>query len=319
MREKFLATKKRIDEAKNILLVGHIEPDGDALGSMLGLKIALENIGKRPDTLCVSNIPKNLLLLPGIKKTKQKINADYDLTIGLDYGDRNRLETIFFDLPAPLPEVTFDHHPYTNQSGDFGMIDTQASSSCEIVYKFLNACGLEVNKEAATCLLSGIFADTWNLRHPNASAETFVIAGQLLAKGAPLNTIVKISNQGNILVKKKAWGESLAGIKYDQDAGMIYSFLNYSELARHNIDYRDLSGLSSFISAVPEAKFSLVLTEIEPGRLDGSLRALPGKNIDVSRIAKALGGGGHKLSAGFKTNLKPDDVFETIRELMKCG
>jgi len=319
MQQQFLEIKKRIEAAKNILLVSHYEPDGDALGSMLGLKIAFENAGKKVDAFCSSEISENLRLLPGVRQLKREIRSDYDLVIGLDYGDCKRLETVFFNLPVSLPQITFDHHPSVNQCGDLKVVDTAASSTCEIICNFLNFSKIKIGKETAICLLAGIFSDTWNLRHPNASAQTFKISGELLLKGAPINKIVKISAQNNLLVKSKIWGRGLENIIFDEQIGAVFCFFSYKDLKEHKATYQDLSGLSSFISAVPGAKFSLVLSEIEPGKLDGSLRALPGKEIDVSKIAKALGGGGHKLSAGFKTNLKPEEVFETIRQLIKRG
>lgn len=317
MREMFLKIKERIDSAQNILLTSHVEPDGDALGSMLALRIALQNLGKSVDVFCVSKIPENLGLLPGAGELRREIDFGYDLIIGLDYGDCGRLETAALGLP--LPEITFDHHPYINQSGLFKIVDPVASSTCEIVYEFLSAGGFEINKEIAVCLLSGIFDDTWNLRHPNATARTFKVAGELLKKGVALNKVIKISGKGNTFVKTKAWGRGLASIEFDQETGLVFCFLSHNDLAEKNISHRDLSGLSSFISHVPEARFSLVLTEIAPGRLDGSLRTHPGRGIDVSKIAGVFGGGGHRLSAGFKTNLKMEEVFETIRNLIKAG
>lgn len=319
MQQKFVETKKRIDGAKNILLVSHYEPDGDALGSMLGLKIALENIGKKVDAFCASEIPENLRLLPKVKHLKREISSNYDLVIGLDYGDYKRLETVFLNLPVPLPQITFDHHPEIGQCGDLKIIDVNASSTCEIIYVFLNFSRIVLSKEAAVCLLTGIFSDTWNLRHPNASAQTFKISGELLLKGVSINKIVKISAQNNLLVKSKIWGKGLKNIFFDEETGAVFCFFSYNDLLSCGASHRDLSGLSSFISTAPNAKFSLVLAETKPGKLDGSLRALPDKDIDVSQIARALGGGGHKLSAGFKTSLKPEEVFETIRNLIRQG
>ncbi len=248
MQQKFIEVKKRIDSARNILLVSHYEPDGDALGSMLGLKIALENIDKKADAFCASEIPENLRLLPKSGQLKREINSDYDLVIGLDYGDYKRLETVFFNLPVSLPQITFDHHPDINQCGDIKVVDTAASSTCEIICNFFNFSKIEIGRETAICLLAGIFADTWNLRHPNASAQTFKISGELLLKGAPLNKIIKISAQNNLLVKSKIWGVGLANIFFDEEISAVFCFFSYKDLKEHKATYHDLSGLSSFIA-----------------------------------------------------------------------
>ncbi len=318
MTEIFLKIEERIKLAQNILLTSHIDPDGDALGAMLGLRIALKKLGKKTDAFCGSKIPENLRLLPGAGELKREIDSSYDLVIGLDYGDSKRLETVFFKLPALLPQITFDHHPYLNQCGDLKAIDTCVSSTCEIICLFLNFNKIEIDKEMAVCLLTGIFADTWNLRHPNASAQTFKISGELLLKGVSLNKIIKIFAQNNLLVKSKIWGRGLKNIFFDTEVGAVFCFFSFKDLSDCGASNHDLSGLSSFIGSVPDAKFSLVLSEIEPGRLDGSLRAHPDKGIDVSQIARRFNGGGHKLSAGFKTNLKPEEVFKAIRNLIKA-
>ncbi|MBI4709021.1 MAG: DHH family phosphoesterase [Candidatus Portnoybacteria bacterium] len=316
MTQLFLEAKKIIDQSHRILLVSHQDPDGDALGSMLGLGIALKKLGKEADVFCLSEIPASLQFLPNISQIKKEIDADYDLILGCDYGDCRRLETIASGACPDLPSITFDHHPLKNQTGRLKMIDSDFSSTCEIIYNFLKDNNLEVDKEIATCLLTGIFTDTWSFRHPTATAKTLKAVAELLSLGASFNKIVKLTYQNHIDIKSKIWSKALAGIRLDKELGLVFYFAKHKDLLESGANLSDLSGLSSLLCTVPGAKFSLLLAEFKPGYFDGSLRSLPDKGVDVSYIARGLGGGGHKLAAGFKFYGKPEEVLGKIKELM---
>jgi len=317
MNEKFIAAKKLIDKTERILLVSHVNPDGDALGSMLALKLCFDNLGKQADVFCAAKIPENLKFLPGAKGIKNAVDAEYDLIFGVDYGARDHLEAVSTKADLSLPKITFDHHPFDGQVGDLMIIDDKFSSTCEIVFRFLEANELKVNKEIAVCLLTGILADTWSFRHPNTTAQTLQAVSQLLKTGVSLNKIGKHLNQSNVSGKSLVWGQALAKIKLDQ-SGFIYCSLGLDDLRECQTTKDDLlSGLSSTLCMVPEAKFALVLVEAEPGLLKGSLRALPGQGIDVSKLAKSFGGGGHALSSGFRVKgRQAEEILETIRELI---
>ena len=312
MNTQFLAAKKAIDKSEKILLVSHDEPDGDALGSMLALKFSFEKLGKKADIFCPSEIPENFRFLPGIQQVKKNIEPEYDLLFGVDYGDLKRLEAAVQDIPF----ITFDHHPLINQAGEIKVVDTNFSSTCEIVYQFLAENELKIDKEIATCLLTGIFTDTWSFRHPNTTAKTLKVVGELLLRGAPLRKIAGLVNQQKIDVKSKIWSRALTNIQQDREFSFVYCFINFQDMKELGAITGDLSGLASLLCMVPGTKFSLVLSEMALGKLDGSFRALPNQEIDVSRLAKALGGGGHKLSAGFKTEGTGEAVIERIKNLI---
>jgi len=316
MKQVFIEAKKVIDGSKKILLASHLEPDGDALGSMLALKFSFEKLGKKADIFCASNIPENLRFLPGIQHIKKSVEPIYDLFFGVDYGDLKRLETT---LHMASPAITFDHHPPINQTGKIKVVDSSFSSTCEIVYQFLAENELKIDKEIATCLLTGIFTDTWSFRHPNTTARTLKVVGELLLKGAHLRKIAGFINQQKIDVKSKIWSRALANIQQDQELGFVFCFINFEDMREFGATSDDLAGLASLLCMVPRTKISLVLSEVAPERLDGSFRSLPNQGTDVSRLAKALGGGGHKLSAGFKTKGRPEDIIEKVKKLISEG
>jgi phosphoesterase RecJ-like protein len=316
MESPFIATKKAVDGAQKILLASHSEPDGDALGSMLALKFCFEKLGKKADVFCASDIPENLRFLPRIGQVKKNIEPVYDLLLGVDYGDLKRLETGGL---VDIPIITFDHHPLINQAGEIKVIDSQYSSTCEIVYQFLAENELKIDKEIATCLLTGIFTDTWSFRHPNTTARTLKVVGELLLRGASLRKIAGFINQQKIDIKTKIWSRALSDINQDKEFGFVYCFVGFDDMHEIGAKTNDLSGLASLLCMVPATKFSLVLSEESPGKMDGSFRALPDQGIDVSYFAKALGGGGHELSAGFKAEGTCEAIIQRIRDLIKNG
>lgn len=316
MEQLFREIKRTIDGAKNILLVSHEYPDGDALGSMLALKIALNNLDKQADAFSVYQIPPSFKFLPHIGEIKKKIETVYDLIFGVDYGDFDRLETIVSGACLVPPSITFDHHPLANQTGHFKIIDPDFSSTCEIVYQFLTVNSLKIDKEIATCLLTGIFTDTWSFRHPNTTSQTLKIVGELLLKGALVNKVAKLTSQNNIGAKSKLWARALSNMNSSQEFGFVSCFLSHQDLVECQATPEDISGLSSLFCSATGAKFSLLLTEVAPEEIEGSLRSGPEQGVAVDEIAKKFGGGGHKLSAGFKFQGKPEAVLKKIKNLI---
>jgi len=309
--------KNLIDSAKNILLVTHENPDEDALCSALAMKMALEKEGRAVDIFCASKVPPNIIFLFEAGQPKYSINISYDLIFGLDYGDIGRLETISAGLDVPEPAITFDHHPLTNQRGQFKIVDPAFSSTCEIVYRFLYANDMAIDKKIATCLLAGIFADTWGFRHSNTTPATLEVVAELLLKGAMINKIARIAYKRNAVSQSKIWSRALAKVSIEKDSGFVFCILGQEDLRECGALPDDVSGLASMLCMIPGIKFSLVLKEFAAGEIDGSLRALPSGGVDVASLARALGGGGHRLSAGFKSRRPAGEVIKQVRDLIK--
>lgn len=314
MNELFFEIKKAIDHSQKILIFSHPDIDGDALGAMLALEIAFSTAGKKIDMFSLSGIPGAFKFLPRIERVGQRLGNNYDLIFGLDYGDIRRLEPAILALCSKCRVISIDHHVLVNQIGEIKITDTSFSSTCEIIYQFLEVNSLQINKEIATCLLTGIIYDTWCFRHPNTSAQTLNVAANLISKGAVLNKIVRLMSQGGANHKFRIWGKALANVCLNKEIGLAFCFLDFQEIKQMRATPDHLAGICSIISMAPEARFSLFLREFKPGCLDGSLRSNIESGIDVSQIARLFGGGGHKLAAGFKTSGRPEIVLEKIKK-----
>ncbi|MDD5589993.1 MAG: bifunctional oligoribonuclease/PAP phosphatase NrnA [Candidatus Portnoybacteria bacterium] len=315
MQEIFREISDAIIGSKKILLSGHRKPDGDCLGSMLALKLSMEKSGKKADIFCSSEIPNFLRFLPQANCLKNKIEEDYDLVLGLDYGDLKRLDTVVCGLPVSLPEITFDHHPLKNQSGRFVAIDQKASSTCEIIFDFLFSQNSEIDRQIATCLLTGIFADTGSFRHPNVTAKTLKAVAQLLSAGAILNKIAKFYSEKNIDSKSKITALALSKMALDE-SGFIYCLITYDDFRECGAERDDLIGFPAFLCSVSGIRFSLVLREVFPGKWDASFRSFPGGE-DVLKYAVALGGGGHRFSCGVRLNEPPEFFIGKLKSLIQ--
>ncbi|MFH0852280.1 MAG: DHHA1 domain-containing protein, partial [bacterium] len=190
---------------------------------------------------------------------------------------------------------------------------------CEIVYRFLRANDMAIDKKIATCLLAGIFADTWGFRHPNTTSATLEVVAELLLKGAFVNKIARTAHRRNAASHPKIWSRALEKVIIEKNSGFVFCILGQDDLKECGASADDVSGLASLLCMIPGIKFSLVLKEFVIGEIDGSFRALPSGGVDVAGMARALGGGGHKLAAGFKSKRPAEEVIKQVRDLIKQG
>lgn len=320
MDGKFAVARELIERAQNIILVTHEEPDGDALGSISALKMALERIGKKATAFCSSPIPAVFNFLPQISQIKNRLDLpEADLIVGLDYGSVWRLGLDERYLRQARNFLTFDHHLIDDQL-EFRVIESESSSTCELIYRFLKFFQWQINREIASCLLAGIFDDTGGLRYPNTTAQTLKIIGELLLLGAPLQKISQNLGQSktDLFLGRGLWVRAFEQIQFDRQSGLIFSVIDYQSLSGRENDFRT-SGILNFFNAVPGTKAALLLREKSPGCFEGSLRSQPDRGLNVAQIAWAFGGGGHKLAAGFKTKAAVPEIIEKIKNLIACA
>jgi bifunctional oligoribonuclease and PAP phosphatase NrnA len=297
-----------IKSSDNILILTHKNPDGDAVGSVLGLAQALESIEKKVVCFSKDIVPKVFEFLPEFSMIKNEITpAHYDLIILLDcaFFSRSGLDDISEVVSFYNNILIIDHHPQKEIECDerencVSIIDSKASSTAVLVYNLLKILNINITKDIANCLLTGIFTDTGGFQHSNTDSQSLVAAGELMKKGSRVNKIAKnIFNSKNVSAIK-LWGIALNRVKTNPQTNMAVSYVSKKDMADLGAKEEDLAGLINVINTVSDAKFSLLLTERENNKIRGSLRSEEYKGIDVSKIARSLGGGGHKLASGFE-------------------
>jgi bifunctional oligoribonuclease and PAP phosphatase NrnA len=300
--DAFDQAKSLIHAARKILIISHYSPDADAVGANLALREALERMGKYVDSACVDPPPENCDFLPKIESYLNEITpSEYDLIISVDCGG-HKLLGFHKDHPEILDRnqvtlINFDHHPSNDHFGSVNIVMDETPSTCFILYLFFGYCGWSITSTMATAMLHGLYFDTGSFMHSNTDATTLRIAGRLKALGGQHETSVKKLFHSTKLNQLRLWGRVLSRMHFNEKNAVV-SAVRESDYSATGCKFEDLSGLINYLNQIPEAKFTMLLTEDMKGNIKGSLRTQH-DDINLSEIAGLFGGGGHKKAAGF--------------------
>ncbi len=305
---EFRSLQYIILKSERLLLFAHGRPDPDTVGANLALAEYIKSCGKHVDIACFDAFPDNLKkIAEGIFLHPDQLDiASYDAVIACDSVDRgfNRLSG---SLSEDQAVVLIDHHPDIGSKGDIVMIDEEYSSSSELVYLFFTAAQARITKTMATLLLMGIVFDTGGFQHPNVSPRVLEIASDLMKKGAPLAKITNTIFIHHDIGALKLWGRAFEKARFNDRNGMLVTAITEEDVAECHASIGDIYQVASILSAVPDTKFALVLSERD-NVVHASLRSMKQYGVDVSVMAHQFGGGGHKLASGFEI---PGKIIET--------
>lgn len=294
------AIKKAIDRAETVLLIPHKNPDGDTIGSALGLYHTLLQMGKRPTVDCVDEPSPVFAYMPGIEAIQVGIkHIDYDLVIILDAG-ATHLTGVHEEYPELFDKsrevINIDHHPTNDYYGRYNIVVPTAASTTMVIYQMLLDLDLPLDRRSATALLTGIYTDTGSFIHSNTDSESLRMAARLLAKGADLRGISKDIFNTTKISTMRLWGRVLKNT-YKTPDGVTMSVVTQKDFEDCGATYDEMTGVVDYVNSVPDSAYSVILTE-KHGAVKGSLRTL-NEDVDVSSIASNYGGGGHTKAAGF--------------------
>ena len=288
--------------SQKILVTTHQRPDGDAIGAILACARAFRQVGKDVTAHAPDAPPSFLAFLPDITTitTTPPPVGTVDLVMALDHSELARTGLARELLDGQSPVVAIDHHVTSDRVGSLVVVLPEAAATCEILSELLPVLGLPVDSGTATCLLTGIVTDTGSFQHANTSPTVLRTASFLLERGANLRAIVHATFGGRPLPALRIMGRALERIETNPATGAAVSIITHNDLRECGATLDDLSGVVNMLNSIPEASFSLLLTEYERGKVKGSLRSEPEHRIDVSKIAQRFGGGGHALASGFE-------------------
>ena len=303
-----------IKSSKKILLLSHVNPDGDTLGSMCAMYSMIFNRFKiKPDMSVVSNIPYNYKFLPNINAAGRYFDPSlvYDLVISLDVAaiDRVRDSKIFFDTAKVT--VNFDHHKTNPCFAQYNIVESDSSSCGEVLYNFFKKNNWEITKDAAACLYVAIMTDTGNFRFENTSSASMRAAADLIDKGANPNKLYKncyeTKSKNLVLFQNYCVDKAV----FSDDNKIVYTTVYKKDFEKFlaGDDYTD--GIAETLRAIDSTEVSFVLKEVDSRVTKVSMRS---KHIDVAQICEKFGGGGHTYAAGctIKAN-----IAESIKKIMK--
>lgn len=292
--------EEAVIRAKKIFITPHKSPDGDALGASIALYLALTRAGKDVVLACIDPVPDVFRFLPGSERFVQTIRQEeIDLVISVDAGDMKQLgwdktEPKLFDGSRTIIKV--DHHPFAQDFGDIKLVFTEAPASCFIVTKVLDALGIAIRPDMATCLLNGLYTDTGSFKHSNTSPEVLRMASYLMKRGANLPVISRHVFHSTPVSTMRLWGRVLDTLKLTKN-GVALAVALAKDFNETEAKFEELQGVVDYVNAVPDSKFSLLLSE-RNGQIKASLRTKR-DDVNVAKIASVFGGGGHVKAAGF--------------------
>lgn len=294
--------KDTLDQAENILLICHQQPDGDAIGALLALTTYLKSLEKNVVAFCYDPLPDNLAFLPnGHLLTSDHLifTKSYDVVMILDCGNYNMTgaENLLAVLP-PYTCINIDHHISNLGYGDINMVLPAASSTTEILYRLFKDWRVPISKDIATNLLCGIILDTGGFVNAATNYLTLETAADLINSGANINQMVQLTLANQNLNTLKLWGKALSRLQKNDKYGLVYTWLTQADFAECGINDNSTEGLSNFLHIIKEARIILVLSETTDGYVKGSMRTTD-DDVDLNKLAKNFGGGGHKKAAGF--------------------
>lgn len=313
-----------IKSNESFSIYSHMRTDIDAVASSLALKRALENMGKTAHVFIDSIMPENSKGLNGIEKINNQKQTNYDVCIVLDCPDKSRLARLKFKFfKNTKTSIQIDHHQGNNMFCRHNYVDTNASSTCEIIFELLNELNAKFDTDIYKLLLSGILTDTGGLKY-NTSAKTLKIASNILSSSKlpmeeisyPLTEIGKTTFN----IKKRAY--EVIETYYDDKVAIIC--LNKDDFARANATLANTDSLVSIATELESVKITALMSEPsdEPGTFYVSLRS---KDCYVVRnVAAVFGGGGHERASGCRIFGPADEVKKQLlnaikQEIDRCG
>lgn len=287
-----------IEKASRVLVIAHVDPDGDAIGSLTAVGQGLQQLGKRVTLACDDNVPPRFVGLSLANEVRRAPNTEipYDLVIAVDCADQSRMGWAYDALPDPKPTLAnIDHHITNTRFGAFNIIDPDASSTAEILHRFLPEIGVEITPGIAESLLTGIVTDTMGFRTTNVTAATLRAAADLVDAGGDIAAISLQALNQKPFTTAKMWGLGLARMQLED--GLLWTSISREDMQSAGMNGNpNSSGLVNFLVDVDTAVMGIVLTETLDGDVRVTMRAQPPFN--VAEVAVQFGGGGHALAAG---------------------
>lgn len=313
MNNDFETILNVIKNYDSILIAGHKNPDGDCIGSCVALGLALNKLGKNP-TLYMKDMPLEYEVLKGTYLYTNNIEDKYDLVIVIDCADDLRFE-IKEQFKNAKETINIDHHKGNPMFATYNYVDIEASSACEIMYDFLTAGKVELDKDIAESLYAGILSDTAQFQNRNTTTKTMIAISELMKYNIDFYKIISRLFNTKTFSELKLFGKAFSNAKLYHNGSIIISTLTKEEIHEANAKSNETSGIVSMLRQVDGTKIACFIYEPIPHNVKVSLRCdVP---YDVNEVAQSVGGGGHVLASGAIVKNKPmEEVKEILLEAM---
>ncbi len=293
-----------IREARSVALACHVNPDGDALGSMLALGIAIKRRSPSKEVVVLSadGVPEIYCFLPGASLIRRNTELrDFDLAIALDSGDLSRIgQSLVPVFNTAKKQIDIDHHVGEGAFGDIRLLDSTAAATAEIVFELLQTLGTPIDADIATCLLTGVITDTGSFRFMNVTPRTLRTSAILIEAGASPSAISERVFDNRTFGATRLMGNTLSSLSSSEDGRIVWAHITAQDFALSQATDEDTEGFINYVRAVRGAEVAILFRETSPQSIRISLRST--QNVNVAQIAAQFGGGGHRMAAGCSYN-----------------
>lgn len=290
-----------VQAASRVLITTHVFPDGDALGSQLALGLALESLGKEVYLFSEEPVNYNLDFLPGcyrLNTTLPDHNEHFDCAFSVDCGDRHRLGDGNAELTCHSPFIAIDHHAGHQRFADLSWVDEQRSSTGEMIFDLCTALDVKFNYEMAYCLYTAILTDTGSFKYESTSPHTLRVAAELLEHGVKPAEICGHIFDNYSINRLRLLQEVLTTLELFGQETIAFIHVTREQFEATGAQPADTELFINFPRSLKSVKVAVFLKEAADNLVSVSMRAKG--EVDVAKVARAMGGGGHKNAAGFK-------------------
>jgi len=312
-----------IGQSQSICVAGHVRPDGDCIGSQLGLTLALRKQGK--EALCWNedDVPQKYAFLdPDHVLEKPAGEREFDLLICTDCASFERLGAVGPAVAKRKSLINIDHHQSNTRYGDLNWISAREASTGELIFRLLQAARWPITPAIADCLFTAVSTDTGSFQYASTQPVTYHTAGELVKLGAHVETICREVYQSFSLSRVRLLKHVYNHFHLAHNNQIAYLWLRKKDFARTGADRSDTEGIIDHIRAIEPVVVAVIFEEIEPELTRISLRS-KSTRIDVNQIASQFGGGGHVAAAGARVAGQPlavqRHVIAAVRKALEAA
>lgn len=295
-----------LTRSDHILLVSHVNPDGDAIGSLIAMALSLEKWGKRATMYNESPIPAVYRFLPAVERIVRRMDrpASYDAVVILDCSNIERIGKLAADVDQFGVTINIDHHLSNTRFGDLRYIDTAACSTAEIVYRLIKTIGIGVDRDISTSIYTGILTDTGSFRFANTNRTAFSVCLEMIKNGVDPYTVAQHVYGTYSIGRIKLLNLALDSIEIAENGKLSFMMLTRDMLEETGTQPEDVDGMINYAKSIKDVKVAVLIQERlksnqerDKNNFYVSLRS--DGSVDVAALASSFGGGGHHRAAGF--------------------
>ncbi len=303
--------------SKTFCIVGHVRPDGDCIGSQLGLALALRTEGKKVSCWNEDVVPQKYKFLntEGLFQ-KPKPGQKFDCVIATDCASLERLGRAGKCIANRKILINIDHHESNTRYADINWVSAREPSTGELIYRLLRVARWPISQPIADCLFTAVSTDTGSFRYPSTRPGTFHIAGELVGRGANLATICNEVYQSYPVSRARLLKHVYSRFRLTHHDQIAWFWLKPADFSRTGVESEDTEGLIDHIRNIEPVVVACVFEEIEPELVRLSLRSKSDR-VNVNDIAAQFGGGGHPAAAGARIPGKPLSVQRKVIAAIK--